>query len=254
MPHQTVGLLVRKRKVDDMKIALIGYGKMGHAIERVAQARGHEVCAIIDLHNPEAFRSEAFRSADVAIEFTTPRTAVENIRKAWAQGVPVVCGTTGWYEELPLLVEEAEQTGNGLFAASNFSIGVNLFFSLNKRLAELTEGHPQYKAEMTEIHHIHKIDAPSGTAVTLAEGMRAASGRRDVTGEDVHIVNGIPVTSVREGEVPGTHIVRYESEDDVIEIRHEAKGREGFALGAVVAAEYMCGKKGFRTMNDLLKL
>lgn len=220
-----------------MKIALIGYGKMGHIIERVALERGHEVVCRIDKDNTDDFRSEAFRSADVAIEFTTPQTAADNIRSAWQAGVPVVCGTTGWQEQLPQLKKELQDNGRALLWSSNFSIGVNLFFALNRRLAELMRPYPQYKAQMTEIHHVHKLDAPSGTAVTLASDI------------------GFPtteITSVREGEVPGTHIVRYDSKVDTIEIRHEAKSREGFAFGAVLAAEFLKGKKGYFTMEELL--
>ncbi len=227
-----------------MKIALIGYGKMGHIIERVALERGHEIVCIVDRDNVADIHSDAFRAADVAIEFTTPATAESNIRAAWAEGIPVVCGTTGFTIPSPL------DGANLLFWTSNFSLGVNLFFRLNKRLAELMQPYEQYTPAITEIHHIHKLDAPSGTAVTLAEGLSAS---RDA----IHRVSRDSIKSIREGEVPGTHIVEWDSAVDKITITHEAKSREGFALGAVIAAEFLAkqkqaGKTGFFTMDDLL--
>ncbi len=246
-----------------MKIALIGYGKMGHIIEHVALERGHEIVCIVDRDNAADIHSDAFRAADVAIEFTTPATAESNICAAWAEGVPVVCGTTGWQERLCVMRDElcAERlTANGerlspplLFWTSNFSLGVNLFFRLNKRLAELMQPYEQYTPAITEIHHIHKLDAPSGTAVTLAEGISAS---RDANSE-AWGVSSDAITSIREGEVPGTHIVEWDSAVDKITITHEAKSREGFALGAVIAAEFLAkqkqvGKTGFFTMDDLL--
>ena len=238
-----------------MKIAIIGYGKMGHMIEEVARSRGHEIVCRIDktpsgsllegermVYTPEeGFDSEAFRSADVAIEFTTPATAEENIRKAWAQGVPVVSGSTGWdIESLSPTLPRREGDKNRvvlknekgkvmLVWSSNYSVGVNIFFGLNKYLAEamtnyelrITNGEGGYTPSITEIHHIHKLDKPSGTAKTLAEQI----GRE------------LPITSIREGEVPGTHEVKWDSEEDTIIITHIAKGRRGFALGAVLAAE-----------------
>ena len=222
-----------------MKIALIGYGKMGHIIERVALERGHEVVCKIDRDNLDDFESPQFRSADVAIEFTTPLTAVENIRKAWQAGVPVVCGTTGWQQHLDELKQELKSNKKALFWSSNFSIGINLFFALNKCLANLMKPYGEYKPSMTEIHHIHKLDAPSGTAVTLANDICFPTDR---------------IESIREGEVPGTHIVRYESNVDSIEIRHDAKSREGFAFGAVLAAEFLQEKQGFYSMPDLLNI
>lgn len=221
-----------------MKVALIGYGKMGHIIEKIAIERGHEVVCIIDKDNLQDFESERFMSAQVAIEFTTPGTAVANIRRAWRAGVPVVCGTTGWKDKLAELQAEARDKGYGLFWTSNFSVGVNLFFALNKYLSELMSAY-NYEVGMTEVHHVHKLDAPSGTAVTLAEDISFPIDR---------------IESVRKGEVPGTHIVSYDSEVDRISISHEAKSREGFALGAVLAAEYMRGRRGFYDMKDLLKI
>ena len=207
-----------------MKIALIGYGKMGHMIEQIALLRGHEIVCTIDVGDEAKFDSDAFRSADVAIEFTTPQTAEANVRKAWAAGIPVVCGTTGWNAEALM----AEPNTPGLVWKSNFSVGVNIFFDLNKWLAEKLRDYPQYRPHIYEEHHIHKLDKPSGTAKSLAEGLR-------VTGDGLW--ENVPIESVREGEIPGNHSVIWDSPEDTIVITHMAKGREGFALGAVLAAE-----------------
>ena len=223
-----------------MKIALIGYGKMGHMIEEVALSRGHEIVGIID---PTLvigdcsllidFNSEAFRSADVAIEFTTPGTAKDNILRAWAQDVPVVCGTTGW--DAAALLEEDKRIHERpmLIWKSNFSVGVNIFFELNKELASAMKEQPQYTPSITETHHIHKLDKPSGTAKTLANDIMSAV--TPLNGDAT--LNDVPIESIREGEVPGTHEVKWDSEEDTIIITHVAKGRRGFALGAVLAAE-----------------
>lgn len=237
-----------------MKIALIGYGKMGHAIEQIARERGHEIVSIIDVNNQEDFTSEAFKSADVAIEFSMPAVAMENYRKAFAVGVPVVAGTTGWLEHLPE-VKAACETGQTFFYASNFSLGVNIFFALNKYLAKIMNRFPSYDVRMVETHHIHKLDSPSGTAITLAEGLIENIDRKNNWVEGREPIKGeIGIQSVREGEVPGIHTVIYESDVDTISITHDAKSRMGFALGAVVAAEFTCGKKGFLTMQDMLNL
>ena len=217
-----------------MKIALIGYGKMGHMIEEIALERGHEIVARIDAG--DAF---ALNGAEVAIEFTTPATAKDNILRAWAKNVPVVCGTTGWKpEELEIgdwkmesegsqVVIKNEQGKPMLIWKSNFSVGVNIFFDLNKELAAAMKAQPQYTPSITETHHIHKLDKPSGTAKTLAEELRVMGyGLQDSE-----------IESIREGEVPGTHVVTWDSEEDTIVITHVAKGRRGFALGAVLAAE-----------------
>ena len=211
-----------------MRIALIGYGKMGHMIEEIALSRGHEIVGVID---PTLvigdcplvidFDSEEFRSADVAIEFTTPLTAKDNILRAWAQGVPVVCGSTGWNAQKLLDEDKRTHEKPMLIWKSNFSIGVNIFFELNKALALAMQEQPQYMPSITETHHIHKLDKPSGTAKTLAE----------------QIGTKVVIESIREGEVPGTHEVKWDSEEDTIIITHIAKGRRGFALGAVLAAE-----------------
>lgn len=210
-----------------MKIAIIGYGKMGHMIEEVALERGHQVVARIDA-------GDAFdlKEADVAIEFTTPATAEENIRKAWKQGVPVVCGSTGWDAASLMAEDKRIHERPMLIWKSNFSVGVNIFFDLNKQLASAMKSQPQYTPSITETHHIHKLDKPSGTAKTLAEQIENLSPTLPTReGER------IPIESIREGEVPGTHEVKWDSEEDTIVITHIAKGRRGFALGAVLAAE-----------------
>ena len=222
-----------------MRIAIIGYGKMGHMIESIARERGHEIVCCIDQDNPEAWDSPELRRADVAIEFSTPATAEQNIRQAWAKGLPVVCGTTGWdIEKLKVESLKLKEVESGkllvdshnkpvLLWKSNFSVGVNLFFRLNEWLARQMTGLPQYTPSITETHHIHKLDKPSGTAKTLASQITADSPYP------------CPIASIREGEVPGTHEVRWDSEEDTVVITHIAKGRRGFALGAVLAAEQL---------------
>ncbi len=219
-----------------MKIALIGYGKMGHMIESIALERGHEIVCIIDQNNLCDFESEAFASADVAVEFTTPQTAEQNIRRAWAAGVPVVCGTTGW--DVEAIRKEAQEAG--FMWSSNYSIGVNILFALNRQLAKLMVAYPDYTPHMTEVHHIHKLDAPSGTAKTLQE----AIGEEQLPIADIK--------SIREGEVPGIHTVVWDSEVDTISISHSAKSRKGFALGAVIAAEWMKGKTGWHDFSEII--
>lgn len=242
-----------KTEIEQMKIALIGYGKMGHAIEQIALQRGHEIVSVIDVNNQEDFTSDAFKSADVAIEFSMPAVAMDNYRRAFAAGVPVVSGTTGWLEHLPE-IKEACKAGQTFFYASNFSLGVNIFFALNKYLAKIMNDFPAYDVRMVETHHVHKLDAPSGTAITLAEGLIDNIKRKNkwVEGKEP-AEDEIGICSVREGEVPGIHTVIYESDVDTISITHDAKSRMGFALGAVIAAEFTCGKKGFLTMQDMLK-
>ena len=229
-----------------MKIALIGYGKMGHMIESIALERGHEIVCIIDQNNLCDFESEAFASADVAIEFTTPQTAEQNIRRAWAAGVPVVCGTTGWNVEplkQQLLCNSTQPLHHptpSLMWSSNYSIGVNILFALNRQLAKIMVAYPDYTPHMTEVHHIHKLDAPSGTAKTLQE----AIGEERLPIADIE--------SIREGEVPGIHTVVWDSEVDTISISHSAKSRKGFALGAVIAAEWMKGKTGWHEFTEVI--
>ena len=221
-----------------MNILIIGYGKMGHIIESIALQRGHEIVCIIDKDNTDDFSCEAFASADVAIEFTTPHTAEQNIQSAWKAGVPVVCGTTGWNVEA--MRQEAMRRDVGLMWSSNYSIGVNLLFAMNQRLADLLKPYPDYQPHITEVHHIHKLDAPSGTAKTLQEAI--GSDRLKV--EDIQ--------SIREGEVPGLHTVTWDSAIDTITLSHNAKSREGFALGAVIAAEWMKDKKGWHTFAEAI--
>ncbi|MCQ2194744.1 MAG: 4-hydroxy-tetrahydrodipicolinate reductase [Paludibacteraceae bacterium] len=247
-----------------MKIALIGYGKMGKTIEQIAKSRGHEIVSIIDIDNLGDFESEAFKSADVAIEFSRPDVALANVRKCFKAGVPVVSGTTGWN---PADVkEEVEKNGYTLFWSSNYSIGVNIFMAVNKYLAKIMNGFDNYNVSMSEVHHIHKLDWPSGTAITLADDIIGNLDRKmkwvkgtltspdgSVSGSTECAANEMPVSSIREGEVPGIHTIRYESEVDVITIDHNAKSRAGFALGAVVAAEFTAGKKGMLGMSDMLK-
>jgi len=237
-----------------MKIALIGYGKMGKTIERIALERGHEIVSVIDVDNLDDFDSVAFKSADVAIEFTVPQVALSNYRRAFASGVAVVSGTTGWLDELPVLKKEIEEGGKTLFWSSNFSIGVNIFMAVNKHLAAIMNQFPNYNVEMTEVHHTQKLDAPSGTAITLAEGIFENLERKSAWVKETETKpTEMAIKSIREGQVPGIHTIRYESEVDSIEITHDAKSREGFALGAVVAAEFTAGKKGLLGMQDLLK-
>ena len=237
-----------------MKIALIGYGKMGKTIEQIALNRGHQIVSIVDINNPEEFQSANFKSADVAIEFTTPATAFDNYMKSFAAGVPVVSGTTGWLDRIGEIKEKCEKEGKTFFYASNFSIGVNIFFALNKYLAKIMNNFPSYNISMTETHHIHKLDAPSGTAITLAEGIIENVDRKDRwTLETAEQPTDLPIHAIREGEVPGIHEVTYESDVDYISIKHDAKSRAGFALGAVVAAEFTAGKKGSLGMDDMLK-
>jgi len=240
-----------------MKIALIGYGKMGRTIEQIALQRGHSIVAVIDIDNTGDFDSDAFRSADVAIEFTTPATAFDNYLKCFAAGVPVVSGTTGWTERINEIRRRCEDEGQTFFYASNFSVGVNIFFAINRYLARIMNNFPDYDVSMTEVHHIHKLDAPSGTAITIANDIIAELDRKT----DWKLRNAdegqagaaeLLINAVREGEVPGIHEVRYESGVDSITIKHDAKSRAGFALGAVLAAEFTAVRKGFLGMNDLL--
>ncbi len=237
-----------------MRIALIGYGKMGKIIERIALERGHEIVSIIDIQNPNDFTSDAFKSAQVAIEFSAPQVALENIRKAFAVGVPVVSGTTGWAEALPELKKEIDSKGYTLFWASNYSLGVGIFAAVNKYLARIMNRFDNYNVEMTEVHHTQKLDAPSGTAITLAEGILENLDRKNSwVKEEQTKASEMAIKSIRQGQVPGIHTIRYESDVDSIEITHDAKSRDGFALGAVVAAEFTVGKKGLLSMDDMLQ-
>ena len=237
-----------------MKIALIGYGKMGKEIEKIALNRGHEIVSIIDIDNLHDFDSEAFKSAEVAIEFTLPQTALDNYRKCFERNVPVVAGTTGWLENMPEIKNACEKEGKTFFYASNYSVGVNIFFAVNKYLAKIMNQYPAYDVRMVETHHIHKLDAPSGTAITLAEGILENINRKNNWMEGIGAKSeDMAIQAIRDGEIPGIHEIIYESEADIISIKHDAKNRKGFALGAVIAAEFTKGKTGFLTMNDIFK-
>ncbi|MCL1938983.1 MAG: 4-hydroxy-tetrahydrodipicolinate reductase [Candidatus Azobacteroides sp.] len=239
-----------------MKIALIGYGKMGREVEKVALERGHEIVSIIDIDNQEDFDSLEFLfSTEVAIEFTRPETAVSNYRKCFERNIPVVAGTTGWLNELEEIKKECKEKKQTFFYASNYSIGVHLFFAINRYVAKIMNNFPRYDVYMEEIHHIHKLDSPSGTAITLAEGIMENIDRKSQWKEgERENESDLLIYSKREGEVAGIHEVVYESDADTIHIRHEAKNRKGFAWGAVLAAEFIKGKTGFLTMDNMLKL
>jgi len=235
-----------------MKIALIGYGKMGHEIERIALERGHSIVSTIDINNLEEFESENFLTAEVVIEFTRPETAFDNYQKCFEANLPIVSGTTGWLEHLDEIKASCAK-GQTFFYASNFSLGVNIFFALNKKLAEMMNNFPVYNVRMKEVHHTQKLDAPSGTAITLAEDILKNLDRKTTwVKETQHKPEDLAIASERTGQVPGFHEITYESDVDTITIAHDAKSRAGFALGAVLAAEFTVGKKGFLGMPDLL--
>ena len=236
-----------------MKIALIGYGKMGKELEKVALSRGHQIVCIIDVDNQDDFESEAFRSADVAIEFTNPTVAYNNYIKTFNAGVKLVSGSTGWMAEHGDEIKNlCEKEGKTLFWSSNFSLGVVIFSAVNKYLAKIMNQFPIYDVTMSETHHIHKLDAPSGTAITLAEGILENLDRKDHWVKEVAVTaNELPIHSIREGEVFGIHTIRYESEVDSISITHDAKNRGGFVLGAILAAEYTAQHEGYLGMSDL---
>ena len=250
-----------------MKIALIGYGKMGRMIEQIALERGHEIVCKIDADNQEEFDSPAFAVADVAIEFTTPTAAYGNYLKAFAHNVKVVSGSTGWQHEHKADVERlCTEGGQTLFWASNFSIGVAIFAAVNRYLAKIMNQYPQYDVAMEETHHVHKLDAPSGTAITLAEDIldnidrkaKWAKGKQvaadgSVTSAETMPADVLPIASIRRDEVPGIHSISYESEADSITITHDAHNRKGFALGAVLAAEYTKEHSGLLSTNDLFQ-
>lgn len=236
-----------------MNIALVGYGRMGHEIESVAAGRGHVVTLIVDQDNMNDLNGEKLKEADVVIEFTQPDSAFENITRCLRLGKPVVSGTTGWLENYGKAADVCIENGTAFIHSTNFSIGVNVMFRINRELARLMAGHPEYSVSIEEVHHVRKLDAPSGTAITLANGIIGEhsaytcwNSGKSCTGEN------IPVRSVREGTVPGIHNVEWDSEVDTISIRHESKSRKGLAHGAVVAAEYIHKRRGVFTMNDVL--
>lgn len=235
-----------------MKIALIGYGKMGRAIEEIALDRGHEILARFDSKNP--IDEKLLKKADVAIEFTKPDLALDHIHACLECKVPVVVGTTGWYEDLKEVEKAAKKSKAGVFHATNFSLGVNLFFQLNRKLAKMMNQHLEYAVKIEEIHHTQKLDAPSGTAITLAEHMmKKLDDKETWINDETQDPEKLSIISKRIENVPGTHTVSYTSAVDSIEVTHTAFNRKGFAEGAVLAAEYMAGKSGIHTMEDLLK-
>ena len=251
-----------------MKIALIGYGKMGRMIEQIAKDRGHEIVCVIDVDNQQDFDSEAFKSADVAIEFTNPTAAYGNYLKAFRHNVKVVSGSTGWMKEHGDVVRRmcSAEGGQTLFWASNFSVGVAIFSAVNRYLAKIMNGFPQYDVRMEETHHIHKLDAPSGTAITLAEEIISDVDRKkewvkgvqrladgSVEGSNDVAADQLAIESIRRDEVPGIHSVVYDSDADCITITHNAHSRKGFAMGAVLAAEYTKDHSGLLTISDMFK-
>lgn len=238
-----------------MKIAILGYGKMGKEVEKAALKRGHEIVLKVDLANPDDLRPEKLRLADAAIEFTTPQTAPGNMEACFKAGLPVVVGTTGWYEQFDRLAARCRQENGTLFHATNFSIGVAIFFHMNRVLAGIMDRHESYQVSMEEIHHTQKLDAPSGTAITAAEAILEQISRKKgwENGEKASAEDQLLITSLRQENVPGTHTVSYRSAIDSIQLKHTAFSREGFASGAVAAAEWVKDRKGIFTMNDMLR-
>lgn len=235
-----------------MKIALFGYGKMGKEIEAIAISRGHEIILKITSNNSLSITDEELKKADVAIEFSTPHTAIQNIKKCLNLNLPIIIGTTGWYENFDEIKTICNSKNGSMLYATNFSLGVNLFFKLNSYLAEMMNKYTNYDVAMEEIHHIHKLDKPSGTAISLAKQIIEKIERKNNWSITEKNSETLFIKDVREGEVPGTHIIKYTSEVDDIEIMHKAHNRKGFALGAVIAAEFIKDKKGIFTMNDLI--
>jgi 4-hydroxy-tetrahydrodipicolinate reductase len=237
-----------------MKIALLGYGKMGKEIEKIATERKHEISLLIDINNLHELTTENLKKADVAIDFSVPETAYTNIMACFKADIPIVSGTTGWLDRFDEVVAECKNNGKTFFYASNYSIGANVFFEINRRLAELMNRFPEYNATVEEVHHIHKLDAPSGTALTIAGDIIQHLDRKKKwqlnKSEHPEILQ---INSIRMGEVPGIHLVKYDSPVDFIEIRHSAKSRKGLALGAVLSAEYIYGKTGFYTMKEFMQ-
>jgi len=237
-----------------MNIALIGYGKMGKEIEQMAILRGHKIVLKGELNNENLLSSAQLKTADVAIEFSVPESAINNIYKCFEANIPVVVGTTGWLNSLDEVINNCNNKQQTLFYASNFSIGVNLFFKLNQQLAKLMNVYPNYNVSIEEIHHIHKIDAPSGTSISLANQVIANNINKKSWVNDLpNNKNELSIISKRIDEVPGTHTVTYQSSVDDISIKHMAHNRKGFALGAIIAAEWVIGKKGVFGMNDLIQ-
>jgi 4-hydroxy-tetrahydrodipicolinate reductase len=244
---------VISQKEFKMNIALIGYGRMGHEIESIAQQRGHVIKLIIDQYNEDDLNGKNLKGIDVAIEFSSPDAAVGNILKCLNEKIPVVSGTTGWLEKYNEVVAACLSHQTSFIHSSNFSIGVNLLFRVNSMLAKYMESYKNYKVSIEEVHHTKKLDAPSGTAITLADGIVSQNNDYSRWCFEKDFKEGyIPISSVREGAVPGIHTVTWDSDIDTISLRHEAKNRKGFALGAVVAAEFISSRKGVFTMNDVM--
>jgi 4-hydroxy-tetrahydrodipicolinate reductase len=235
-----------------MNIAIIGYGKMGKTIEKIAKSRGHVISTIIEATNHADLEKLGSMKVHAAIEFTQPSTAYDNIITCFNQDIPVVCGTTGWTERLPEVEQACDRMNGSFLYASNFSLGVNLFFEFNKKMAALMSGYPDYKVTMSETHHTEKKDTPSGTAITLANSIidnhKAYNGWSEESGLD----NEIIINSFREKDINGIHEINYVSDHDEISLKHTARNRDGFALGAVIAAEWLADKQGIYTMKDLL--
>ena len=238
-----------------MKIILLGYGKMGKEIEKIAVDRKHQIILKVDEHNYASITKEELSKADIAIEFSTPHTVLNNIGKCFAANLPIVVGTTGWYDKADEMKKICNQKNACLFYASNFSVGVNVFFKVNEYLAKMMNNYPEYKISIEEIHHIHKLDSPSGTGISLAnQVIQNIPKKTKWVNASTQKENELEIISKRENEVPGTHTVKYLSAIDDIEIMHKAHNRKGFALGAVLAAEFVKGKKGVFGMNDMMKL
>lgn len=245
-----------------MKIALLGYGKMGKAIEKIAEAKGHEIVYRVDLNNAFDFLPLSLQNVDVAIDFSMPTAAVDNILKCFEAKVPIVVGTTGWYDQFDVIKEKCQAEGQSMVYSSNFSIGVNIFYKVNKILAEIMKSQ-DYDVMINEVHHTAKKDHPSGTALTLAKQIMEEIEKKEKIKDRLIFDNETPsqstkpnellIESHREGEVMGDHTVRYENVIDIIEITHSAKSRYGFAKGAIMAAEWIVGKKGIYTIDDILK-
>lgn len=239
----------------DMRIALIGYGKMGQTIEALGKKKGYEFPLIIDLNNPGDLNTEQVSKVDVAIEFTSPESAPGNLLRCFELGLPVVCGSTGWGERLEEIEAACSEQKGALFTASNFSIGVNILFALNRKLASLVKDFPEYRASMQEVHHVHKLDAPSGTALSLAEDLLEIHTEFKAWSlEEPQDDSILHIDAVREGEVKGRHLIRYESDLDSISLEHDAKSRDGFASGALMAASFLKDRRGIFGMQDMLKL
>lgn len=235
-----------------MNIALIGYGKMGKEIEKIALSRNHKIGLKINKDNANLFTAEMLKDIDVAIEFSTPETVVNNINTCFNANVPIVVGTTGWYNQFNEIEKKCLSSNQSLFYATNYSIGVNLFMKINSYLAELMNNYPNYNVSMEEIHHIHKLDKPSGTAITLAEQIISKISSKKNWSITENSQDKLFIKDVREGEVPGTHIVKYQSAIDDVEIMHKAHNRQGFALGAVIASEFLKDKKGIYNMSNII--